>query len=285
MTLWQSLIEPAHGFLDRIQKAKLGMAAASVAFFGFLALFPGAALVIAIWGVGADPAFVRAQIEPLKDILPPEGYALFSSQVQALVDASTPGLGWATLVSALIALWSARAGASALVSGLNAVHHLPDRGGLVHEILSILLTIALVGITLAALLAAVIVPLVLEQLPLGTFSAVALHTANLLLGFALAVLGLSLAYRFGPNRSRPTPIAFFTPGVLVALVLWLLVSRGFALYLANFNSYNKIYGSIGAIAALMMWFYFSAYAVLLGAAVDAERAASAGRKEDDLAGQ
>lgn len=59
----------------------------------------------------------------------------------------------------------------------------------------------------------------------------------------------------------------------MALVLWVLVSRGFVIYLANFNTYNQIYGSVGAVVALLMWFYLSAYAVLLGAAVDAERAA------------
>ncbi len=260
-------------YLLRIQTAKLGMAAASVAFFGFLALFPGAAVIIAIWGVGADPAFVRQQVEPLQDILPPEAFALFATQVQALVDASTPGLGWTTLVSTLLALWSARAGTSALVSGLNAVHHLPDKGGFWHEVLAILLTTALVAITLLALLLAVIVPVALAHLPLGAWAAIALQTVNILLGLLLAVLGLAIAYRFGPNRTTPAPIRFFTPGLIVALLLWLLVSRGFALYLSNFTSYNKVYGSIGAVAALLMWFYFSAYAVLLGAAVDAERAA------------
>jgi membrane protein len=270
--LWESQ-HPLSRYLRRIQTAKLGMAAASVAFFGFLALFPGAAVIIAIWGVGADPAFVRAQVEPLQDILPPEAFALFAEQVQALVDASTPGLGWTTLVSTLLALWSARAGSSALVSGLNAVHHLPDRGGFWHEVLSFLLTIALVGITLMALLMAVVVPVALSHVPLGAWAAITLQTVNILLGLALAILGLALAYRFGPNRTEPATIAFFTPGLIVALLLWLLASRGLALYLSNFTSYNKVYGSIGAVAALMMWFYFSAYAVLLGAAVDAERAA------------
>ncbi len=261
---------------SRIQMAKIGMASASVAFFGFLALFPAAAVVIALWGVGADPAFVRQQIEPLEDLLPPDAFSLLSSQIQALIDSSTRGLGLATLISTLIALWSARAGVSALVGGLNAVHHLPDHGGVWHEVLSVMLTVGLVGVTLAAMIAAVVVPVILAHLPLGTASAIVLHSANIVLGLVLAILGLALAYRFGPNRNADTRTAFFTPGLIIALILWLMVSRGFVFYLANFNSYNKIYGSIGAVAALMMWFYFSAYAVLLGAAVDAERASGRG---------
>ncbi|EKD60667.1 MAG: hypothetical protein ACD_54C00622G0001 [uncultured bacterium] len=60
-------------------------------------------------------------------------------------------------------------------------------------------------------------------------------------------------------------------GLVVAVVLWVLATRGFMLYLANFPSYNRVYGSIGAVVVLLMWLYVSAYAVLLGAAVDAER--------------
>lgn len=273
-----SFLRQSLGFLRRlmlrVQMAKIGMAAASTAFFGFLALFPAAAVIIALWGVGADPAFVRQQIEPLRDLLPPDAFSLISTQIEALVAASTPGLGWATVASILIALWSARAGISALVGGLNAVHHLPDHGGLWHEVLSILVTVALVGLTLAALLAAVVAPIVLALLPLGAASSFVLHSANNVLGLGLAVIGLAIAYRFGPNRPQGARIAFFTPGIAVALILWIIVSRGFVLYLANFASYNKIYGSIGAVAALMMWFYFGAYALLLGAAVDAERDAS-----------
>jgi membrane protein len=84
------------------------------------------------------------------------------------------------------------------------------------------------------------------------------------------VLAMALAYRLGPNHGKnPPPLLSW--GLLVAVVLWVLATRGFMLYLENFPSYNRIYGSIGAVAALMMWLYVSAYAVLLGAAVDAER--------------
>ena len=260
----------------RIQAAKISMVAASVAFFGFLALFPGAAVVIALWGLASDPGIVSTQIAPLQDLLPPEAYGLLHDQVQALVTSSTARLSVATLFSTLLALWSARAGVSALVSGLNAVHHLPDHGGVWHEVLSMVLTVALVGITLGALIAAVVVPVALAHLPLGWASAMVLDAANLLLALGLAILGLALAYKFGPNRRKSAArVAFFTPGLIVALVLWVLVSRGLVIYLANFNSYNRIYGSIGAVVAMLMWFYLTAFAVLLGAAVDAESGADA----------
>jgi membrane protein len=113
-------------------------------------------------------------------------------------------------------------------------------------------------------------------LPLGPAEAKVLASANFGFGLLLVTLGIGIFYRFGPNRpkNRYTP-RFLTLGLLVAIVLWGAVSRGLVYYLSNFPSYNQVYGSIGAVVALMFWFYISAYAVLLGAAVDAERAASA----------
>ena len=111
--------------------------------------------------------------------------------------------------------------------------------------------LAMVAIALAALLASVVVPLVIAHLPLGTTAALALEVANILLALMLVVLALALAYRFGPNRPAHLNPPLFTWGLLVALLLWAIVSRGFVLFLANFNSYNQIYGSIGAVIALI----------------------------------
>jgi len=100
----------------------------------------------------------------------------------------------------------------------------------------------------------------------------ALEAANVGLGLLLVVIGLALAYRFGPNRPAGARTVLFTRGLLVAVILWAIVSRGFVVYLANFSNYNQVYGSIGAVVAFLMWLYLSAYAVLLGAAVDADHA-------------
>jgi membrane protein len=130
------------------------------------------------------------------------------------------------------------------------------------------LTLLLVVLALAAMAAALAGPLVIRYLPVGPLQALALEGANMLLGFLFVTLAIGLIYRLGPNAAKAPQL--FTRGLFIALVLWGLVSRGFVLYLANFNTYNEVYGSIGAIAALLMWFYLSAYAVLLGAAYDAE---------------
>ena len=271
MAILRSVYTMITALLRRSNRAELGLIAAGVAFFGFLAIFPTVAVVISVWGFVADPAVIRGELELLEDFLPADAFVLLSRQIDGLLSANNRQLGWTTILSTLLAFWAARSGAASLIQGLNAVHHLPQRTGLWHQVQALLMTILLIGLALAAMLAAVVGPLVIGLLPLGQFAAITLELANLVLGAAALVLGIALTLRFGPNRALAPPL--FTRGLLLAIILWAMASRGFVIYLANFNTYNQVYGSIGAVAALLMWLYLSVYAVLIGAAYDAERAA------------
>ncbi len=261
-------------FYRRTEQAELDLIAAGVAFYGFLAIFPAAAAIIAIWGFVSDPSAIRAELAILKPVLPPDVFVLISDQIEGLLTLNSSNLGLTTVISTLFALWSARAGMAALIRGLNAIHQRPNRSGHWHQLRALALTFVLLGLVLAALVLSVVVPFFMTYLPEAMRF---LKGTNIVLGFALAVLAMALAYRMGPNHgSNPPPLLSW--GLLVAIILWGLATRGFALYLENFPSYNRIYGSIGAVAALMMWLYVSAYAVLLGAAVDAERRKRSGRQ-------
>jgi membrane protein len=264
------LIAALWRFYRRTEQAELSLIAAGVAFFGFLALFPAAAAIIAIAGFVSDPGVIRADVALLRDFLPPDAFTLISDQVEALLAVNTGNLGLTTLLSTAFALWSARAGVAALIRGLNAIHQRPNRSGHWHQLRALLVTFTLIGLALGAMVMAVVMPLVVRFLPFGGVEARLLAESNLLIGSVLVVLALIVAYRLGPNHG-PNPPPILSWGLLVALILWVLAARGFMLYLANFPSYNQVYGSIGAVAALLMWLYVSAYAVLLGAAVDAER--------------
>lgn len=257
---------------QRIAGRGIGLIAAGVAFFGFLALFPALASIVALWSLAADPAAVRDWMALAQDYLPPEGYALVLAQVEALLTASGRSIGLTTALSILLALWSARAGVAALIQGLDAIHGLPARNGFATALRSLLLTLTLVGLALAAMLLTLGTPLLLALVPLGRAEAAALEAANLALGLGLVVAGLGLVYRFGPNRAGRQRPPLFTRGLLVAVVLWAGAARGYVWYLATFAEANRVYGSIGAVAGLMIWFYLASYAILLGAAIDAERA-------------
>ena len=267
----RKLFQLMAALLRRSERAELGLIAAGVAFFGFLAIFPTVAAIIAVWGFVADPTVIRQELALIQEFAPAEAYVLLSAQIDGLLSANNRTLGWSTLFSTLLAFWAARAGMAALIQGLNAVHHLPQRNGVWHQVQALVMTLALIALALGSMLASVVGPLAIAFLPLGRFAAITLELANFAFGALLLVLGIGLAYRFGPNRALAPPL--FTRGLLLAIVLWAAASRGFVVYLANFNTYNQIYGSIGAVAALLMWLYLSVYAVLIGAALDAELSA------------
>ena len=254
----------------RTEHAELSLISAGVAFFGFLAIFPAVAAIIAIWGTAFDPTVIRTQVELLKGFVPPDAYSLLAAQVEGLLAVRGPQLGWTTLASTILALWSARAGVAALIQGLNAILHLPNRSGSSHQLRAVVVTLILVGLVIAAMIVTVVAPFLINLLPLNLDDAYWLHYANLGLGLSLLILCITIAYRAGPNYTAKRP-PFFSWGLLLAVVIWALAARGFSIYLANFPSYNRVYGSIGAVAILMIWLYVSAYAVLLGAAFDAER--------------
>lgn len=256
-------------YYRRIEQAEIDLIAAGVAFYAFLAIFPAAAAIIAIWGFVSNPDVIRQELEILSRFVPAEAFSLISTQAEALMQVESGSLGIATILSTAIALWSARAGVAALIRGLNAIHHLPNRSGHWHQLRALVLTFVLVGLVLSALTMAVVVPVVVTHLPEIT-QGLLIADANLLLGIVAGVLAVGLAYRLGPNYHSTKP-PLLSLGLLVAVVLWVLATRAFMLYLANFPSYNRVYGSIGAVVVMLMWLYVSAYSVLLGAAVDAER--------------
>jgi membrane protein len=249
---------------------ELDIMAAGMAFYGFMALFPSAAALIAIAGVFADASYIRQELLLAKAYLPPEAYGLILQQVDSLLALNSGDLTLATTISVVIALWSARAGVAALMRALNAIHGLPNRAGHWHQLRAILLTFVMVGLALAGMILGVIGPVALGFLPLGASATLALEAGQIILSLGIVAIGMALMYRLGLNREVYHPL--FTRGVFVALVIWVAASRGFVLYLNNFDAYNRIYGSIGAVVALLIWLYLSGYAMLLGTAVDAARA-------------
>jgi len=256
----------------------MGLIAAGVAFFAILSVFPAMAALVAVWGMFADPEVVARNLLDIADFLPPDAFRLLDDQVNGLVTAGAGRLGWATAISLGAALWSARAGMSAMVQGLNAVFDQDMRGGIWHQVVSLLLTVMMVLTAVVALAVGVVLPLLLQWLPPNPLVAVLEWVTGLPTAALAVVAGIALVCRYGPNVAPSRRQPLLTPGLLVAVVLWLAVAKGFSIYLVNFGNYNKVYGSIGAVIALLMWLYLSAWTVLMGAAVNAVIADRADRR-------
>lgn len=254
----------------RMGDGHFGLIAAGVAFYAMFAVFPGLGAAVALWGLVADPSVIGGYLAVAERFLPPEARTLVHDQVIGLITAPRAALGWTTVLSFAIALYSARAGVSALIQGLDVVHRAKPRGWLWGYAVDFLLTVALIGALFVALVTVVVVPVVLSYVEFGSFEAWLTKVLPFGAMFLLVLTCLSILYHFGPNVSGDGRTAWISVGVLVATIAWAGVSIGFSVYLANFNSYNAIYGSIGAVIILMMWLYLSVWAVLLGGAINAE---------------
>jgi membrane protein len=270
INLWHLLT----AVFDRADRANLGLIAAGVAFFGMFAIFPAIAALIAVFGLVADPRIVEDQLVLMREIIPVEAYVLFETQIASLLSTRPDTLGWATALSTFLALWSARAGVAALMQGLNAIGGGRNRGGLRHYAVALLLTICLMGIAVVALLVVVIAPIVLAFLPLPGIAGWVLEVLRWVVALFIVLSALGLLYRFGPNPRGPR-MGWVTPGAFLVVVFWILASVGLSTYLTNFGSYNEVYGSIGAVVAMLLWLYISAYLVLMGAVLNATLAGHA----------
>jgi len=259
----------AWAVFNGMHELNLGLISAGVAFYGMLAIFPGITAVIALWGFVSDPAIVETQLALLRGFVPAQAYDILDSQVTRLVSANNSALGWATVVSLSFALWSSRAGVAALIRGLNAIYRVGNRSSLRQMAVALVLTLALLGVSLVALASVVIMPIVLVLLPLGPLTQLSLSAVRWVIAIGVVMIGLALIYRFGPNRRAQQP-GWVTAGAVVAVLIWGAGSWGFSYYLANFGQYNKVYGTLGAVIALLMWFYLSAYVVLLGGFLNVE---------------
>jgi membrane protein len=244
--------------------------AAGVAFFGFLALFPGIVAVVLIWGLVADPAQMAAQTSAVTASLPADARSIVATQVQTLTSTPRAALGWGTLLTVLLALWSASGGMNQLVTAITVAYdEKVKRGFVTQRGLALALTVGAVvflGVVLALVGAAPVV-----------FSAVGLTgplrwLAEILRWVLVAVVVLvvlAILYRVAPDRDSPK-LRWVSVGALTATVLWLVASAGFSLYVSMFGNYAKTYGALAGVVVLMLWLWITSYAVLLGAEINAE---------------
>lgn len=260
----------AAGVAQEAAERDIALVAAGVAFYAMLALFPALTALVAVWGIFADSAAVRAQLDALAPLMPSDVHRLLADQLAAIPSAGADTLGWAGIVSLLLSLWSARAGVSAVIRALNAVFGVRSRRRFGHHRAALGLTATLIGVAIVAMAAVVVAPVVLAVLPLGPLATVAAEAVRWAVVLAVMVVGAGLLYRFGPNRPRHGR-PWISVGAAIAIALWLAASAGFSAYLASFGIYNKVYGSLGAVVALLMWLYLSGYLLLLGAVIDARR--------------
>lgn len=264
---WGRILANTWGELDRDH---VSIMAAGVAFYGLLAIFPGMSALISIYGLAADPTVIETDLSSLSGMLPQEALKLLSDQARALIADPPAKLGIGLVVSLLLTLWSATSGASTLMQALTvAYEETDDRGIAGFYLRAIALTIAITVFAVLSLFLVAVVPAIIDRLPIPASSRSTFGLVRWPLLAALVLFALALVYRFAPARRNPC-WSWFSPGTVAATLFWLLGSAGFSFYVAHFSSYDKTYGSLGAVVILLMWFYVGAFIVLAGAELNSE---------------
>ena len=248
---------------------RVALAAAGCAFWATTALFPAISALVAVYGLLFDPASVATQLDLIADLLPPPAFALIDDRVRELVRQPHGTLSTNLLIGILLALWSAATGTKAMLSALNVAYEAEERRGLLRfQATGLALTLLAVVGAVLAIAGVVLLPVVLALLGLSRFAAVLAHAASLALPVGFFAGAIALLYRVGPSRRRP-PHAKVFPGAAAATLLWLAASAALSFYISHLARFGATYGPIGAVVGVMLWFYVSAYAALLGAELNA----------------
>lgn len=256
---------------ERIAADNLTLVAAGVAFYAFLALFPAAAALVAVFGLVADPGIVAGQVNELAGILPQSALDLVLGIVKGVAEKPRGQLGMAFAVSTLVALWSARAGVTSLMAGLDIAY----RNKRVRSFLAA--TAVGLGLTFGTILVAAALVVAIAGLPAVYAAApvVFMKYGGPLIGWsrwpaiaAIMALSVSVLYRLAPSRPLPDR-RLFSAGTVVATLLWLASSSAFSLYVSWSGSYNVTYGSLAGAVVTMLWLWASSVSILVGATVDA----------------
>ena len=252
------------------QSDQVPLMAGGVAFFGFLALFPAMIASVLLYGLLVDPATVTEQMASLGDALPSQAREILTEQLQSLTSTSESALGIGVVVSVALALWSASGGIGNLITAINTAYdEEEERGFIKRKLLALGLTLAAIVFLFVIITLVAVAPAVLDSLVGSGPIRWLLEAARWALLFVLIAAALAVLYRTSPDRDAPK-MRWVSVGAIIATVGWVVASLGFSLYVDNFSAYGTTYGALAGVVVLMLWLWIGAYAVLLGAEINAE---------------
>jgi len=268
---------PAPGWKDiawrsynELSDNNIFLAAGGVTYAVLLSLFPALAALVSIYGLLMNPNQIEQQLNALSGLVPDQIRQLITQELHQLVASSHSALGVGVVLGIVLALWSASRGMSGLMSALDIAYEEKEERGFLH------FNAVALGLTLCFLVGGVVVLGLIAALPSAVqFMHIggALHWLLLLVQWPVLVVlwavVLAVLYRYAPDRRKPQ-WRWVSPGAIAATILWIVASIAFTVYVANFSSYDATYGSLGGVVVLLTWLYISAFAVLLGAVINAQ---------------
>src|SRR5690348_2617235 len=221
----------------------IGLVAAGVAFYAFLALLPLLGATVLTYGLVADPQTVASNVKSLTSVMPQDAAKLIGQQLLSVVQTSGGKKGLGIVIAIAVAIFGARNAAGSIITALNIAYEEEESRGFLR------VNLLALAITAAAVLMAVIALLAIAAL--GYLQRLFPHAPSILLtlgkvvSYVVLLLGAAAAaatlYRYGPDRKR-AKWKWITPGTAFAAVTWLVLTFGFGVYVSKFGNYNKTYG-------------------------------------------
>lgn len=266
---WTGIWWIAKTCVREVFRDNLAFIAASLAFYGLLALFPTIVALVSVFGLVANPLELREQLRPLSEIMPLDAWSLLDSELMQLATSRPSSLTLGFAVSTLIALWSSSRGMMALIAGLNiTVGRRETRNVFVQTATALFLAVGFILFMIATVVMVTVLPVIFEVLDVTETGESLAKVVRWPLLAIIAIFVLSVVYRLGPVVPSKR-WSWLTWGAIVAAAFWILGSIGFSLVVRRFMDFHATYGSLSAMVTLMMWLYLSAFVVLIGSEVNA----------------
>jgi membrane protein len=269
---------PAAGWKDVLKRTwaqtwddNVGLVAAGVAFYGFLAFVPLLAAIVLIYGLVADVDTVVDTMRTFFAVLPNDIAKLAGDQLIGIVHTSEEKKGIGLVFALLVALYGASNGAGAVITALNIAYEESEKRSLWQVyLLTFIVTVCAIAAAIAALFATAALMTLEDFVPSASDVAISLSraAAYVLMTLVAAAIAATL-YRFAPSREEAR-WRWITPGSMFTAVAWLLLTLAFGFYAAKVANFNATYGSLAAVAGLLTWMYLSAYAFMIGAELNSE---------------
>ncbi|WP_328405011.1 YihY family inner membrane protein [Streptomyces sp. NBC_00390] len=248
--------------------------AAALTYYGILALFPALLVLVSLLGIAGESA-TKSVLDHLTKLTPGSARDIITNAVTQLQSSSSTGSVLA-IVGLVVALWSASGYVAAFIRTSNAVYDVSE-GRPVWKVTPLRLGLTLALMILACISALIVVltgPLAKQvgtALGIGDAALTVWSIAKWPVLVLLVTIMIAILYWASPN-ARVRGFRWITPGSFLALVIWMIASAGFALYVANFASYNKTYGTLAGVIIFLVWLWITNLAILLGLEFDAELA-------------
>jgi membrane protein len=249
--------------------------AAALTYYGLLSLFPALIALVSVVGLFGDPESTTKSITDIVTEIGPDSAAdTFAGPIQSITD-NRSAAGVLFFVGLGAALWSASGYVGAFMRASNVIWETPEgrpflRLRPLQLGVTLLLVVLFALVAVSLVLTGPVVEAVGDSIGIGSTALAVWDIAKWPVLLAIAIFMVGVLYYAAPNVKMPG-FRWLTPGSLVAVVAWIAASAAFAFYVANFGSYDKIYGSLGAIVTLLIWVWISNLALLFGMELNAER--------------